>query len=105
MNLVIDSGNTFIKLGIFEKGRQPEFHFRLDEKQLIEKTRQFSPKRVIISSVKNDAAELASYFKESSPLIFNSKTPLPVGNLYKTPETLGADRIAAVIGAKTRLPE
>ncbi len=31
--------------------------------------------------------------------IMNGNTPLPVVNLYKTPETLGTDRISSVIGA------
>ena len=31
--------------------------------------------------------------------IMNGHTPLPVVNLYKTPETLGTDRISSVIGA------
>ena len=36
----------------------------------------------------------------SFPVIrLTHKTPVPIKNLYKTPETLGADRLAAVIGA------
>jgi type III pantothenate kinase len=32
-------------------------------------------------------------------LVLNSTTPIPVSNCYKTPNTLGNDRIALVVGA------
>ena len=32
-------------------------------------------------------------------IIFDHNTPIPLTNLYETPETLGKDRLAAVIGA------
>jgi type III pantothenate kinase len=35
---------------------------------------------------------------------FNSSTPIPIGNLYRTPETLGADRLAAAIGVNYFFP-
>ena len=39
------------------------------------------------------------------PLLWlDSKTPLPVTNLYETPETLGYDRMAAVVGANELYP-
>ncbi len=40
------------------------------------------------------------------PLMWlDSKTFLPVVNLYETPETLGYDRIAAVVGANEQFPD
>ena len=40
------------------------------------------------------------------PLLWlNHQTPLPVVNLYETPETLGYDRIAAAVGANERFPD
>ena len=39
------------------------------------------------------------------PLLWlNHQTPLPVVNLYETPETLGYDRMAAVVGANEQFP-
>ena len=32
-------------------------------------------------------------------------TPVPINNLYKTPETLGKDRLAAVVGAHSLFPD
>ena len=41
----------------------------------------------------------------SFPVIrLTHETPVPIKNLYKTPETLGADRLAAVIGANAIRP-
>jgi type III pantothenate kinase len=35
---------------------------------------------------------------------FDYTTPIPIKNLYGTPETLGADRLAAAVGAHTIFP-
>lgn len=53
----------------------------------------------IISSVTYTESELLALL--DFPFLFLSlKTPLPFQNLYATPETLGVDRKAAVIGAR-----
>jgi type III pantothenate kinase len=36
---------------------------------------------------------------------FNSGTPSPITNNYRTPKTLGLDRLAAAIGARTLFPD
>ena len=39
------------------------------------------------------------------PLLrFSHDTPIPISNRYRTPETLGSDRLAAVIGASSLMP-
>ena len=39
------------------------------------------------------------------PLLrFSPSTPIPISNRYRTPETLGSDRLAAVIGASSLKP-
>lgn len=38
-------------------------------------------------------------------LAFGPETPIPLKNLYRTPETLGADRLAAAVEAHARYPE
>ena len=37
-------------------------------------------------------------------LEFSSQTPVPIGNAYLTPETLGRDRLAAAVGATVLYP-
>jgi type III pantothenate kinase len=57
--------------------------------------------RVILSSVKNYSSELKAILeKEFVQFIeLDENTPLPFENCYKSKETLGKDRIAAVAGA------
>jgi len=38
-------------------------------------------------------------------MVLSAETPVPVNNLYKTPETLGKDRLAAVVGAHSLFPD
>ena len=104
MNLIIDVGNSFVKLAVFkgEKLMQKE-NVKLDDalvniKAL--KKKYNTIEKTIISSVgklkKTDVQAIAKFF---DVLVLDSKTKLPFKNLYKTPETLGVDRIALVCGA------
>jgi type III pantothenate kinase len=46
-----------------------------------------------------DGNEIVSWIKASKKILLNHLLPLPIQINYKTPETLGVDRIAAVCGA------
>ena len=109
MNLVIDQGNTRTKAGIF-KGNKLIADLQLEQLEKKDIT-EFLDKHhgirfSILSSVidtnnllKELLIERAEYFLELEP-----HTPLPVKNCYKSPETLGKDRIAAVAGANNIYP-
>ena len=43
--------------------------------------------------------------KASNFMELTAATPVPINNLYKTPETLGKDRLAAVVGAHSLFPD
>ncbi|HEX8037818.1 MAG TPA: type III pantothenate kinase [Chryseosolibacter sp.] len=105
MNLVIDSGNSAAKVGIFDHLRLAENHAfpTLDNvRDFMEHTNYDN---LIISSVKSDAASIASWVpKEKKTFILSKDLPLPIRNLYSTPETLGMDRLAAVCGARQLFP-
>lgn len=107
MNLIIDIGNTFTKVALTE-GDNIVFADRYEElskKTFEEIISKYSPKKGIVSAVgkKNDA--LLSIFKQNLQIIeLDHHTPLPISNLYKTPETLGRDRIAAAVGANYLFP-
>ena len=58
----------------------------------------------ILSTVKKNNAEISAIVKVYSPEVFSEKTPLPIINSYKTPLTLGKDRLAAVVGASVLHP-
>lgn len=108
MNLIIDIGNTLIKMSLF-KGNdclelsKPE---KDDVSSLISGIKKMKnnfpdTERVILSSVSFVSEVLISFLKENFTTFinFNYKTKIPVRNNYNTPETLGKDRIAAVVAA------
>ena len=101
----IDIGNTRIKVGFFlEDKLQSQSRYSTMDEVLKELSETETP--LIISSVVVSEEDLNEIFKDfSTKIILNSKTPLPVSNNYGTPETLGYDRLAAVIGANGRFPD
>lgn len=95
----VDMGNTRIKCGVFLEGELLESNSFTD---LLSFKNYFRPEvdeQVIISSVKWSENELKETVKFPF-LFFDRNTPLPVNNDYASPETLGLDRIAAVIGGR-----
>lgn len=106
MNLVLDIGNTAIKAAWFEGDKLLIRKFVQENNPGFEweKLEGESPKRVIFAAVKEvDAAFLKTI--HCQPLQLTATTPLPISNLYKTPTTLGADRIANAVGAWKRFPD
>ena len=109
MNLIVDIGNTRTKFYIFNRGdlaiSVPVDDF---EPGYIELLQNEYPQldKAIVSSVKDYSPEIKQKFQESFQTFveLDSETPLPVQNNYKTKETLGYDRIAAVVGANCLYP-
>lgn len=109
MNLVIDIGNTCAKLVCFDGDTVVEEQ-RVDkgEEQLLDNfCAKYSFERGIVSAV----AELSEEFTARMnalpfPLLrFESGvTPVPIVNKYRTPKTLGTDRLAAAVAAATLNP-
>ncbi|MGC1244489.1 MAG: type III pantothenate kinase [Chryseosolibacter sp.] len=105
MNLVIDSGNSAAKVGIFEDESLIEKFTFSDPDALKSFMQRLSFRNLIISSVKSDAETIASWgLKAEKQFVLTKGLPLPVTNLYKTPETLGMDRLAGVSGARQLYP-
>ena len=103
MNLIIDIGNNSAKFFLF-KGEQIILHTRRSNSSfgvIEEWNKLYDIKKVIISSVITDNAELISEIsKLQCPVVrFSNSIPLPLEINYKTPGTLGSDRIAAAVGA------
>ena len=103
MNLAIDAGNTFIKAGFFESGKLVKKLVLNPSEKLDFLEENYQPKHVIFSSVSKEPSEaFTARFKNI--LLLTYKTPVPVSNVYETPETLGMDRLAEVVGAKVLFP-
>jgi type III pantothenate kinase len=107
MNLVIDIGNTHTKTARFEKSilletQRFENSAGLDLTAIIDGNR---PDNCIISSVGPvDQIDHLNEDKSYTVVVLDHSTPLPLGISYKTPETLGHDRIAGAAGAKYVCP-
>jgi type III pantothenate kinase len=109
MNLIIDVGNTFVKLAVFQNNRLlskkacESKDFLKEFKNLLKKHKDL--KQGIISSVGNLDASYLDYVKEYlTILVLDAKTKLPFKNLYTTPKTLGVDRIALVSASVQQFP-
>ena len=100
MNLVIDIGNTLVKLAVFNGNKLIVSYTeqQLDEKSLKKLFEQHHIQKGIYASVRANSTHV-TLLKKHNFLALNHLTPLPLALNYKTPETLGLDRIAAVVGA------
>lgn len=109
LNLIIDIGNTRTKVALFNQGElmisfpvsaftPADLKILLDDHPGIDKA--------IVSSVKDRDDDLLSALRGSVSFFveLSHTTPLPIENCYKTPETLGKDRIAAAAGANCLFP-
>jgi type III pantothenate kinase len=108
MDLIIDLGNTNKKLALFEKGELSELVEFSDLH--LEDLRSFVEshpgiERCILSSVIEFSRSLSDFLREKFFFIeLDEGTPVPVINRYKTPETLGKDRLAAAVAATSLFP-
>lgn len=104
MNLVIDEGNTRAKYAIFQNGEMIMHNtYPAHNEQIIHNIiEQFAPKNCMVCSTKNNKEFFYAISDLFQNFIFLDHTvKLPLNNSYKTPESLGKDRIAAVVGAFT----
>lgn len=109
MNLIIDVGNTYVKFAVFQ-------HNILKDKTIITLD-TFEPafnkiiksfptlKRCIISSVgKLKQHHVTMVEKNLTTIVLNQNIKLPFKNHYKTPKTLGVDRMALVCASVQQFP-
>jgi type III pantothenate kinase len=106
-NLVIDIGNTFTKIAVFGRDEllQTEHYSTLEAAVLLKLVDQYKVDKAIISSVKKEIESWRSELEKKVNLeYFNVSMTAGIHNQYKTPQTLGLDRLAAVIGAHKLYP-
>ncbi|WP_337784937.1 type III pantothenate kinase [Prevotella sp.] len=109
MNLIIDIGNTCVKLVCFNEGKVVEEQ-RTDKDDAVALQSfcsRYPFSRGICSSV-SDISEEYSAALSSLPFSMmefkSGTTRVPIINKYNTPLTLGSDRLAAVVGANWLQP-
>ncbi|EOR95339.1 Pantothenate kinase type III, CoaX-like protein [Arcticibacter svalbardensis MN12-7] len=108
VNLVIDIGNTFSKMALFNNRELKDI--QVTDSLSVEAIHSFSHsyaiKNAIISSVKEQSSVYEEYLKSRCNFIrFTTTISSRIDNQYKTPQTLGLDRFAAIIGSEALFPE
>jgi len=105
MNLVIDIGNTRVKIGLFLKDKllknKAYDSFNLNSLQSIFKENPGIENSILCSVKKYPSAFKKILSSHSHFVELTYTTPVPVKVAYKTPQTLGMDRLAAICGAYT----
>jgi len=104
MNLVLDIGNSFAKVGCFDQQNLVQKYSFQAGDELRNFLQQTSVEHVLISSVSSDAKEVSSWCKALHTFIFDATLKLPVKNNYSTPTTLGMDRLASACGGWSLFP-
>jgi len=108
ISFCIDKGNTLTKIGVFVDNElvfevNDTCFDRLSLQQLID---QYKPTACILSNVGSYDLDLIQFLQDKFEIFveFDSSTPIPIVNAYKTPQSLGKDRLAAAVGATFMKP-
>lgn len=108
MNLIIDIGNSVAKLALFHRNELIDIFY--DSNQSLDALPAICREHSIEKGVLSTVIPLSDVIKKQLKALdfkllqVNNRTALPIKILYKTPETLGSDRIAAVVGAQSLQP-
>jgi len=109
MYLIIDIGNTQVKIALFEADLiRHQDRFKIDEfSEKIRKINQtYHIKKVLVSSVGKLSKSNRKLLNELFDFIeLNQHTKIPFSNQYATPKTLGVDRIALASAAVKQFPK
>ncbi|WGH74064.1 type III pantothenate kinase [Tenacibaculum tangerinum] len=108
MYLIIDVGNTRVKAAVFEIDTLKEIVV-FGKQEIISELKKITSKYLIENSIVSSVASFTNKEQQEikellQPLFLNSKTNIPFKNKYKTPKTLGVDRIALASAAVKKYP-
>lgn len=108
MNLCIDIGNTRVKAAVFDEAQQlvhSEVWPAADFSKIKLLAANHPVRNVILSSVAIIPPGVEDYFQRKYRYLrLSADLPLPLAIAYRTPATLGLDRIAAAAGACSLFP-
>ena len=106
--LILDVGNTRLKLGLFRKGRLTDQWSMAhgDSSDLTALLANASLDRIAFGSVGRTDPGLMAKLEEAAPVIsITGASPSPVRTSYADPGSLGVDRLANVVGAAALFPQ
>lgn len=110
MNLILDIGNTLVKTAIVdpqEQIRHKDTRENLSVRELEQMLKDFPAISTgILSTTRETDPAMEDFLngRLERYIRFGPVVPTPLINLYKTPQTLGADRLAAAVGAWATAP-
>ena len=108
MNLVIDVGNTQIKVGVYDGHvlvHRENFDASNWEASFDRLYKEFHIEKGILSHVSRLDTDAINAMKgKLDVMLLDRNTKVPFENLYSTPDTLGVDRIALAAAAATKHP-
>ncbi|WP_224995441.1 type III pantothenate kinase [Cesiribacter sp. SM1] len=98
-SIAIDLGNTRAKVALFEDTKLVRLESGLEISAITDWCRRQQAQYAIVASVGvSPEPVVASLSPFLQTLLLQPGLPLPIQVAYKTPQTLGADRIAAAVG-------
>ena len=105
-NLAIDWGNTSLKAGWFDGPMLIDTRRYDAIETLLADLGPLASAFVIVSSTSRPADEIRERLAGPGRVVWvlDSRTSVPMSNAYDTPHTLGADRVAAAVGATALFP-
>ncbi len=103
-SLIIDSGNSTVKLSLVDGDGKiaVEERFPILEVAILQAIfDRYSIDRAIYCAVRELEDDVVGFLRQECRFVleFNSKTAISLENGYKTPNSLGVDRMAAAVGA------
>ncbi len=110
MNLIIDAGNTSVKLAAFNQGRLLQ-QLQLPNADLLKGVDELID---MFPGIKYGIVSAVSFLEEDQLKAIdlkidlyrvNHQLPLPFNNHYASPDTLGADRIGLIAAAVLHYPD
>ena len=110
INLTIDEGNSATKLALWRDGVITDVATHRHASYEI--VRKFLPEEITVDSAifcsvcqrkEKDVQECLGGFAKKL-IVLTAETPLPIRIDYRTPESLGVDRVAAAVGAAEIAP-
>ncbi len=106
--LTLDIGNTAVKAGCFDGPLLREMYTGLTAGEVRALVLRWAPQHLVVASVAEAAVLAVEELRDLVPgeiLAFSpGTTPVPLRNAYATLHTLGADRLAAAVGAASLRP-
>jgi type III pantothenate kinase len=100
LTYVLDAGNTSVKIGLFKNGELKGVErFPTNDPSRWNDLATFIPAKASLAYCSVADAAFDAFIQEIAPqrIQINPNSPLPIANLYETPQSLGMDRLCNAV--------